>query len=421
VGHGGTAAQPFIEGASRGFNDRFSQSAWMSVLRSTGFYTASVSSFPQRHSAWHWYAGYREVLDPGRFGVETAPEVNRLAVRWLEEHAREDNWFLHVNYWDPHTPYRTPEDYGDPFAQVPLPVDWLTEDVQQRLWSGYGPHSAQEPQGWGPPTAHHPRMPDAIDSMDAVKRWIDGYDTGIRYTDDHIAGLLRALDGAGVLDETAIIISADHGDSQGELNVWGDHQTADSIVSRVPLVVRWPGISSGVHTGLRYQIDWAATLLEMAGAQVPSDWDAEPFTNGLSGGRDDGRPYLVISQGAWTCMRSVRWDDYLCMRTYHDGYQDLKEVMLYDVGTDPHLQRDLAAERPDLVDRGMSLLTDWQEIMMLTADRDVDPMMTVLREGGPWQVRGQLPHYLARLRATGRDEAARRLEREHGEGVRGPD
>jgi hypothetical protein len=69
----------------------------------------------------------------------------------------------------------------------------------------------------------------------------------------------------------------------------------------------------------------------------------------------------------------------------------------------------------------MSLLTDWQETMMLTADRDVDPMMTVLREGGPWQVRGQLPHYLARLRATGRDEAARRLEREHGEGVRGPD
>ena len=42
-----------------------------------------------------------------------------------------------------------------------------------------------------------------------------------------------ALEKAGVLDDTVIMISSDHGESQGELNVWGDHQTADNITCRI--------------------------------------------------------------------------------------------------------------------------------------------------------------------------------------------
>ena len=48
------------------------------------------------------------------------------------------------------------------------------------------------------------------------------------------------LDDQNVLEETAIIISADHGENLGELNIYGDHQTADQITCRVPLVVSWP-------------------------------------------------------------------------------------------------------------------------------------------------------------------------------------
>ena len=74
-----------------------------------------------------------------------------------------------------------------------------------------------------------------------------------------------------------------------------------------------------------------------------------------------------------------------------------------------HEQRDLAPERPDLVQQGMSLLTAWYDEMALTSRHDVDPMMTVLREGGPFHTRGMLPAYLARLRATGRASHAERL------------
>ena len=48
---------------------------------------------------------------------------------------------------------------------------------------------------------------------------------------------------------TVIIVTSDHGENQGELNVWGDHQTADHITCRVPLIIRWPGLTSASGYG----------------------------------------------------------------------------------------------------------------------------------------------------------------------------
>lgn len=416
VNHGGTAADPFIEGPARGFRDQFDATSWMSALRRIGLRTVTVSPFGERHAAWHWYAGYNEVYNPGKGGVEIADEVTPLALDWIERHARSDDWFLHVNYWDPHTPYRTPDDFGNPFEDEPL-AGWLTEEVRQRGWDGYGPHSPQEPHGWGSETFYrpYPRVPAQLDSMVAVQQWIDGYDVGIRYADEHAGRLLNALADAGVLDDTIVMVGADHGENQGELNVWGDHQTADQITCRVPLIVCWPGLTDTprVDRVLHYQFDWAATLIELAGGQVPGNWDARPFTGAFREGRAQGRDYLVVSQNAWSCQRSVRFDDCICLRTYHDGLKQLEPVMLFNLADDPHEQHDLAAEQPDLVDRAMGLLADWYHDMTATALHDVDPMMTVLREGGAFHTRGMLPQYLARLRATGRAHHAERLAALH--------
>ena len=424
VGHGGTAAEPFVEGPTRGFRDLFHATCWMSALRKAGSRTVTVSPFGERHGAWHWYAGFSEIHNPGQGGMEIADDVTPIALDWIRRNARGNNWFLHVNYWDPHTPYRTPQSFGHPFAEEPLP-DWLTEEVWRRGWNGFGPHSPQEPHGWGHETFHqqYPRVPAQIDSMAAVKQWIDGYDVGIRYADEHVGRLLNALADAGVLDETVIMVSADHGENQGELNVWGDHQTADQPTCRVPLIVRWPGLTGGPHVdrALHYHYDWAATLVELAGGQVPNNWDGQPFAEAFRQGREQGRPYLVVSQNAWSCQRGVRFDDaggaYLCLRTYHDGYKQLGPVMLFDLAEDPHQQHDLAAERPDLVDRAMRLLTEWHHDMMVTSRYNVDPMMTVLREGGPFHTRGMLSPYLDRLRATGHVQHAEQLVARHADEI----
>lgn len=425
INHGGTAADPFIQGPTRGFTDAYSATGWISQLRKLGLYTATVSPFAERHSAWWWYAGYKDIMDPGQGGLECADDVTPLALDWIERNAMKDNWFLHVNYWDPHTPYRAPADFGNPFEHDPLPA-WLTEEVRQKCWDGFGPHSAQEPHGYGPDdytrylAEKYPNLPQQIDSMDAVKRWIDGYDTGIRYADEHVGRLLAALEKEGVLDETVIIVSSDHGENQGELNVWGDHQTADAITCRVPLIIRWPGLtdqSPRVDHALHYHFDWAATLIEMLGGEVPGNWDGRPFTRAFKAGEEEGRDYLVVSQGAWACQRGVRFNhegqSFIFLHTYHDGYKMLEPQMLFNLDEDPHEQNDLSAVRPDLVDKAMRMLGEWECEQMLTSQTNVDPMMTVLREGGSHHTRGCLPAYLERLRATGRAAHAERLARLH--------
>jgi arylsulfatase A-like enzyme len=415
VGHGGTAATPFVEGPARGFRDLFGTDGWMAALRKAGMYTATVSSFGERHAAWHWYAGFNEIMNPGFNGMDRAEQVSPYALDWLERNATRENWFLHVNYWDPHTPYRAPKEFGNPFANDPLP-DWMTEEMRQERWNSFGPHGAQEPSGYGS-EAFHERypIPAQLDSMDTLRKWIDGYDTGIRYTDTHVGYLVDALKAAGIYDDTIIMISADHGENQGELNVWGDHQTADDCTCRVPLIVRWPGLTDTprIDHGLHYHFDWAATLIELAGGQVPETWDGEPFTAAFRAGQDQGRPFLVTSQGAWAVQRGVRFDNYLCLRTYHDGYKPLDPLMLFDLSADPHEQHDRAGAQPDITNRAMALLADWEHAMMLRSGTNVDPLMTVLREGGPFHTRGELPAYLERLRATGRAAHAERLSARH--------
>jgi arylsulfatase A-like enzyme len=258
-----------------------------------------------------------------------------------------------------------------------------------------------------PRLSKFPRQPGALDSLEQVRRVFDGYDTGVRYADNHFGRILQCLENLAVLDETAVIVSADHGESQGEFNIWGDHQTADHSTCRVPLVVRWPGCFEGgsVDGELHYQVDWAATLIEGAGGTVPPNWDGRSFWHSRKGGKPAGRPFLVMSQGAHICQRGIRFDadgaPYLCLWTLNPGYKMIEPVMLFDLSSDPHEQHDLSNDRPDLVDRALGHLATWHQAMIRTADTPVDPLMTALGEG-PLHARGKLHHYAERLRATGR-------------------
>lgn len=417
VGHGGTAADLKLEGARRGFRNSPDRLPWMGCLNREGIYPVSISPFAERHSAWHFCAGFRELYNPGKGGMEIADDVTPLALDWIKRNANRDNWFLQVNYWDPHTPYRTPESYGNPFADEP-PPEWPDEETIRRHYMGYGPHSAHEPGGYGgEKMSQWPRVPEEIRSREDFIRWIDGYDVGIRYMDDHIGRLLEALDDEGVLDELIIFVSADHGENQGELNVYGDHQTADYITCRVPLIVRWPGLTEPrVDRGLYYGVDWAATTVELLGGHIPERWDGRSFAEAFRSNREGGRESLVVSQCAWSCQRAARWANWMLIRTYHDGLKDLPEVMLFDVENDPHETRNLADERPDLVCYGLAIIEKWHGEMMRTADDNIDPLWTVMREGGPLHTRGHLEAYCERLRDTDRAHHAEALLARHGRG-----
>ena len=210
VGHGGTAADLRHEGITRQFKDRLVRESLPGFLRQVGLRTALVSPFAERHSSWGFYAGFNEIFNSGKSGQESAEEVTPYVQRWIEQNATQEDWFLYVNYWDPHTPYRAPEAFGNPFAEDPLPA-WLSEDVLQSHQEKIGPHSAHEINMYDDNVSpRYPRYPGKIANMQDLRQMIDGYDCGIRYVDHHVGLILDALEQQGVLDDVVIIITADH-------------------------------------------------------------------------------------------------------------------------------------------------------------------------------------------------------------------
>jgi arylsulfatase A-like enzyme len=431
VGHGGTAAEPKVEGKLRGFRDRFESQGLARQLQLRGLHTAMISPFGQRHAAHWFYAGFNEIHNTGKGGLESAEEVWPVIDKWLTDNAAGDNWYCHINFWDPHTPYRVPSEYGEPFADDPLP-EWLEGEAGDAVLARHtkmaGPHTALDIAMYdGTENPRYPRQPGEVRDRASLRRMIDGYDTGTRYVDDHVGRIVEHLKRAGVYEETAIIISADHGENQGELGIYGEHATADVGTCRIPLIVKWPGGRRGAtDDGLRYNVDWSATLAELVGAQAPPLWDGVSFASAIRGDASTGREDVVISQCAHVCQRSVRWEEgdhrWLYMRTYHDGFHLFPQEMLYDLTADPYEQNDLAAESPDVCRAGAWKLARWHDAQMQKMARtssDVcDPLWTVIAEGGPYHAlhepgRSPLPKYLERLEATGRAEGAAALREKY--------
>lgn len=414
VGHGGTAADMRLEGSPRGFADQLRPNSLPGFLKHRGLYTTCISPFGERHSAWHFYAGFREIHNDGHYGHASAHDVSPTALKWIKENAKKDDWYLHVNFWDPHTPYRAPEEYGNPFENDPIP-EWLTEEVLEEHRQKVGPHSAHEVGMYtGDQNPKFPRQPGEIKEMSDLRRNIDGYDVGIRYADDHVGRVLNALSDEGVLDDTIIVFSSDHGENQGELGIYGEHATADQITSRIPFIVRGPGVKAGqVDNGLHYNLDWAPTLAEIMGKDAPQRWDGQSFAPTLTDGRDCGRDYLVLSQCCHVCQRSVRFGPWLYMRTYHDGYHLFPKEMLFNIETDPHEQFDVAKDNPALCQKAVYLLNEWHDDMMSSMDCEIDPLWTVMKEGGPEHARGHLKKYCERLKETGRGQHVEELMRRH--------
>jgi hypothetical protein len=108
------------------------------------------------------------------------------------------------------------------------------------------------------------------------------------------------------------------------------------------------------------------------------------------------------------------------MRTYHDGFRLFPQEMLYNLADDPHEQHDVASAHPEILREGAWRLARWHDAQMqkmtVHANDSVDPLWTVIREGGPLHARSTLPgnpgglegiaRYIKRLEATGRAEGA---------------
>jgi arylsulfatase A-like enzyme len=350
-------------------------------LRRHGYYTIGFSNFADRHNALWFMNGWTEFHTPNlKSGDETADEVNAPALRWLNQNATREDYFLYINYWDVHRNYTVDKSWARRFTGSAVDQEWPDADAVAMHQSLRGRFTAHEQFFDGKsPT---PLMPDTISSRADFEHLVTGYDAAIAYVDDRIGQVLEVLDRQGVLDEAAVIISADHGDSLGEHGIYGDHVNADECIHRVPMVIKWPGVATAGSDSdaMRLNIDFAPTLCDLLGVPTPEDWDGISFRENLTGSDRDGMEYVVWDCGLYAVQRAIRTRRHLLITTFDNYEYSFTPAELYDMERDPYQTNDLSEIEPDVVATCRNLLEEWTAARIGSSGTASDPIQAVLEE-----------------------------------------
>ncbi|QHI69403.1 sulfatase family protein [Tichowtungia aerotolerans] len=364
-------------------------------LRRHGLDTYCFSTFADRHNVWWWSAGWTEFHTPNlKGGLDTGAEINEKVLPWLENNARRDNYFLHINYWDAHRVYSKDPSWAEPLKDYPVAQEWPDEATIARHQSvtglftaatqPYGDHVKKDKKDFN--KSPHPLMADTVSCRADFELMVTGYDAMIRYVDDHIGQVLELLEKQDVLKDTVIIVSADHGDSFGEHAVYTDHVNADNCIHNIPLIIRWPGVTrqGGVDEHFMANVDFAPTLCDMLGVPAVEQWDGKSYRNNLEGGAlPEDRDFIVWDTALYTVQRAVRTKQYLYMRTYDSSdYNNWEDEELYDMTKDRYQTENIAGQKPEVIAECRRLMADWVAEQRAKPGFVSDPLAEVLKERG---------------------------------------
>jgi len=189
----------------------------------------------------------------------TAQRTTERALAWLAD-ARVP-WFVWVHYNDPHGPYMPPPPYdqGAFFSGV---ARGSAVDVPERRMA-----VIDDPSGAGGLPAYQ-KLGDLVLPRDYRRR----YAAEIRHLDDWLGRLVASAEpGAGAAG-LVLVLTADHGESQGEGGVFFSHGTGTMPdVVHVPLIVKAPGLAPGRSRDLVHHVDVLPTILDLAGLPARPD------------------------------------------------------------------------------------------------------------------------------------------------------
>jgi arylsulfatase A-like enzyme len=182
------------------------------------------------------------------WGQPRAEDINRAVWEWLDRVPSSRPVFLTVKYFDVHDPYQPPQPWRHRFSTKPDPGQWLRS----------GTYYSHRP---------FPRL-----SAEQLQDVIAAYDGAIAYVDAALGDLLDGLKRRGLLENTLVVITADHGEMLGEHGLYFHGAALWLPVIRVPLIFWWP---ARLPAGRRISVpvstrDLGATVLHLLGRQVPS-------------------------------------------------------------------------------------------------------------------------------------------------------
>jgi arylsulfatase A-like enzyme len=178
----------------------------------------------------------------GERNRKTAAQINRDFVEWLSEQDRNRPFFAFLNYFDAHSPYRVPGGCDRHFgrtAETPEEIDTLEE------WESR-------------PKQNVPESEATLAS--------DAYDDCLGYLDAQIGRLFDELANRGLLENTLVVITSDHGEELGEHGLFGHGRSLYGQEAHVPLVLLQPGGPRGRVVSDPVSLrDLPATLLDLLG------------------------------------------------------------------------------------------------------------------------------------------------------------
>jgi len=241
----------------------------------------------------------------------------------------EEPYFGFINLTTVHTPYDPPRPYKEE-ATPRLDRAWTGIG---ELLSGTEAHeaddvrlnrldSAQIHEGVPRYYANSSYLTDA--EIDVLRSW---YRASIRYLDDQIGQTLGRLDAADELDNTVVVLTADHGEGLGDHGLLKHMLSHFKSVLGVPLVMSGPGVPDGSRRSeFASLIDVFPTLCDIAGIEPPPEVDGR----NLFGPESDRRSMVFAENGPRELSDTYR--EYLSETTFDRFRRGLKSVR-----TDDHL------------------------------------------------------------------------------------
>lgn len=340
------------------------------ILSRKGITTAAVSTL---YMMRRWFArGFRYYMNPvagirRRLQQVDAEEINAMALPWIKEH-RDEDFFIFIHYWDPHALYLPPEPYRRLFY-----------DGNENDPSNHSLDVLKNQPVW-PFTKRHL---DAIEKdITDIEYPIAMYDGEIRYVDDNVRELINLLKDLRILDETAIILTSDHGESLGEHHFYFDHCDVYETTVHVPLIIRYPvAISSGkkVNSLVQSTISVAPTILNLFRIETPKHMEGKDLIK-LANGEETGWKEIYVNQGLWTGKRAIRTERWKLIKTLDKAFWETPNIELFDIKNDPEEIENLASEEPEIVDE---LELRMERLLRKKLEKRIDPLELIVSLGLP--------------------------------------
>ncbi|AUN93705.1 sulfatase-like hydrolase/transferase [Pseudazoarcus pumilus] len=285
---------------------------------------------PERKGAWKM-AG---MAGPGEsLYTRYDRDITEQAQIWLREEAarhRDKPWVLFVSLVSPHFPLTAPSEYfyryyDDP--RLPMPKLYAPgERPDHSYLREYGDCFAYDKY---------------FDSDDKVRRAVAGYYGLCTFMDEQVGKVMRTLEETGLLDDTRVMYTSDHGDNLGSRGVWGK-STMYEEAAAVPLIIAGEGIPQGrVVDAAVSHVDVHPFILEATGEAglIPGD---QPGTSLMAIQTAPDPERTVLSEyhgmGSKAGMFMVRYRNYKYVHYISHPEQ------LFDLRADPEELVDLAGD-----------------------------------------------------------------------------